>query len=859
MMPNSAKESPRSTGRTRQSRRRAPVACQSCHARKVRCSLPQTGNPCTNCSLDELSCVPRESRRSKRGLPYNLSTVSSSSNNESAIQSPPLGDGRFPPGPERLVAFKDLSVPSGPSPTAPAVGDTGDSIENSYRPFNEHFSHHHGGDTGASQLDGDATEKCCSPLYGDPRGVGLVVGICEPEPREKSGHFLIPRIEPTHMDQDTIEYLRRKGVFDFPTPAVCEMMIRTYFYYVHPFFPVIDAHSFLDTFENKRNEVSVHLLWSMFLAAANFADDSTLRAANFSSRKEMKRAMYNRAKVALYDAEYERRKITLIQAVLLTGFWYSDTEDRTGPWHWNGIAISLCQTIGLHRHPDTGQKRSKAMSASDSSIWRQVWWSCFYREAWFSAGMGRPMRINLADCSTQMPHVSDSNNLLAGIPECIRKKYLPEGTKDLSKLWTDLLTLTVSLAKILSWQNRADRTRPSRAELQQMDDAIRQYCFRKDHAIVQGHSHVVSLHMYHLELYLDSVLLTLYRPFLFDRTEMNPDLSADEWTSTVRRRTKDAATNINRILGNMINADMIGNTQAMVCIALVPALQIHLLDATSQKQMVQRMGRHNLEFCMMIIEELKSVYFGAEILARMFTKAKNWINHRTFAPATAPREYMLQSSSDSTIGSIPDLPNNARQNDVEILDAFATMLSPFGPVSAGGSFDDDDRFQERSLRTFWPVGHTLRGSIDITDTTLATELTKFYDTYINGNALTKRSGGCNQGDCPDFSAAFDFYEQHYVSAVNCSDINYWIYWGRWNDCGQCGRVSTNKDGCFDFTSCGRKQSICVDTGKSRAHRIWKDNGHKSCYRTKRDYLLPACPPIASSDISHPIEQVACTW
>jgi hypothetical protein len=38
---------------------------------------------------------------------------------------------------------------------------------------------------------------------------------------------------------------------------------------VHPFFPVVDAHSFLDAFENQRNEVSIHLLWSMFLAAAN--------------------------------------------------------------------------------------------------------------------------------------------------------------------------------------------------------------------------------------------------------------------------------------------------------------------------------------------------------------------------------------------------------------------------------------------------------------------------------------------------------------------------------------------------------------------------------------------------------------
>ncbi|BCS16145.1 hypothetical protein ALUC_80352S [Aspergillus luchuensis] len=523
------------------------------------------------------------------------------------------------------------------------------------------------------------------PLYGDPRGVGLVVDICEPEPREKSGHFLIPKTKPTHIDQDTIEYLRRKGVFNFPAPAVCEMMIRTYLHYVHPFFPVVDAHSFLDIFENRCNE---------------FADDSTLKEADFSSRKEMKRAMYIRAKVALYDAEYERSKITLIQAVLLTGFWYSDTEDRTGPWHWNGIAISLCQTIGLHRHPDAGRKRSKAIPTSDSIIWRELWWCCFYREAWFSAGMGRPMRINIADCSTRMPHANDSDNLLAGIPEHIRKKYLPEGTKELSKLWTELLTLTVSLAKILSWQNRADQTRPSRTEIQQIDDTIRQHCFDKDHGMGHAHSHVVSLHMYHLELYRDSVLLTLYRPFLFDKPEMNsPDLPADEWTLTVLRRGKDAATNTNRVLGNMIGDDMISNCQAMVCIALVPTLQIHLLDATSEKQMVQRMGRHNLEFCMMVIEELKSVYFGAELLSRMFTKARDWILYRKSVPATAPREYTPQSSRDFAVGSLPVLPDDACQDDAGIFDAFATMLSPFASVSAGGLFNNDELLDFESAAT----------------------------------------------------------------------------------------------------------------------------------------------------------------
>ncbi|KAL4754936.1 hypothetical protein BDW72DRAFT_200337 [Aspergillus terricola var. indicus] len=695
-MPNTS-ESTRNSARTRQSRKRAPVACQSCHARKVRCSLPQTGRPCANCSLDDITCVPRASRRSncrsRRGLDsssYHLSTVSSPSNGNPAVQSTPLGGHTFSPGPKRIAASEDVSARSAQSPTAPSADDTGDGTETPYHPFNEHFSHHSDGDTGTLHPEGDVVDKCYSPLYGDPRGVGLVIDICEPEPREKSGHFLVPRINSIHMDQETIEYLRHKGVFDFPTPSVCEMIIRTYFYYVHPFFPVIDACSFLHMFENARNEVSVHLLWSMFLAAANFADDSTLKAANFSSRKEMKRAMYIRAK-ALYDAEYERKKITLIQAVLLTGFWYSDTEDRTGPWHWNGVAIGLCQTIGLHRQPDTNRKHSKAISMSDSRIWRQLWWSCFYREAWFSAGMGRPMRINLADCSTPMPDAKDSDNLLAGIPESIQKKYLPEGTEDLSKLWTELLALTVSLAKILSWQNRAEQTRPSKTEIQHMDDSILGYYSRKDHTTAHRHSHVVSLHWYHLELYLESVILILYRPFLFDKPETNsPDLSVDEWTLTVLRRTKDAAMNTNKILGNMISADMISNTQAMVCIALVPALQIHLFDATSKKQLVQRMGRHNLEFCMVIIEELKSVYFGAEILSRMFTKAKSRIYNKTFVPATAPRDYVPQSSRDSTIGSIPNAADDAHQDDAEIFDAFSAMLGPFPPVTTDGFFFNDE-------------------------------------------------------------------------------------------------------------------------------------------------------------------------
>lgn len=193
----------------------------------------------------------------------------------------------------------------------------------------------------------------------------------------------------------------------------------------------------------------------------------------------------------------------MIQAVLLMGSWYSDTEDRTGPWHWNGIAISLCQTIGLHRQPDNGQNHMKAISESDRRLWRQLWWSCVYREAWFSAGMGRPMRINLADCNTPMPDANDSDELLARVSESTREKYLPERTRDLSELWTELLHLTVSLSDILSWQHQVERTRPSRTELEHAECQIRAYYCRNDHSTTRSQSRIVSLHTHHLELYLE--------------------------------------------------------------------------------------------------------------------------------------------------------------------------------------------------------------------------------------------------------------------------------------------------------------------------------------------------------------------
>jgi hypothetical protein len=60
------------------------------------------------------------------------------------------------------------------------------------------------------------------------------------------------------------------------------------------------------------------------------------------------------------------------------------------------------------------------------------------------------------------------------------------------------------------------------------------------------------------------------------------------------------------------------------------------------------------------------------------------------APATAPSENGPQSSRVSTIGIISDVVEDARQDDVEISDAFWATWNPFAPVTPSEFFDNDE-------------------------------------------------------------------------------------------------------------------------------------------------------------------------
>jgi hypothetical protein len=112
------------------------------------------------------------------------------------------------------------------------------------------------------------------------------------------------------------------------------------------------------------------------------------------------------------------------------------------------------------------------------------------------------MRISLLDCDVPMPTPADCNRLLMNIPTGIGDKYLPEDTETLSRLWVDLLNLTVALSNILSANYRAEPKLPDKTEIENFDTRIRA-CFKHRDPSAVNSSPVVDLHSYHVDLYTE--------------------------------------------------------------------------------------------------------------------------------------------------------------------------------------------------------------------------------------------------------------------------------------------------------------------------------------------------------------------
>ncbi|KAF4463140.1 cutinase transcription factor 1 beta [Fusarium albosuccineum] len=578
-------------------RKRSTLACQGCHQRKVRCNVTQSGPPCVNCIGDGIKCeILARGGGLRRHRLVNILAPKEQHSPNNSIQNQETAELAPSSPPEASISIPMSPILRTPESVSEAVPYSESSVDTPTRRASEKqidCDQQDQGDPGFSAiLDDEGSHEETAFLYtGDQQGLGLVVDICKPNGRYRGNHFVIPRAAATNaLLPEDLAALHAKNCFSLPSAEVQHQLLRCYFHHVHHFLPILDAAAFIQQYETGGpRKVNLLLLWSIFFSSTNFLDEETVTLAGYSSRKAMKTSLYRRAK-ALYDADYEKEKIPLTQSVLLLAFWYADSEDRDGPWHWIGIAISLCQTIGLHRNPLSERlglrralaQRRQTLSNDQCRLWRLIWWMCYFRDTWLSFGMGRPTRINLADCDMPMPTTEDVEAISAGISESHANKYLPKDeSRIMPRLWMSLMETTFVLGGILNNHYRAKPLEDNPIAVISQDQRRLRQCRASFPTEDECDNSVLLSHLYHLHVYYEACTIALNRPYMASRPGQLVNKQEDNWKVQALQKAKIAASNINSTINNISASQMIDSCHAMMVTALIPALQIHLLESVS--------------------------------------------------------------------------------------------------------------------------------------------------------------------------------------------------------------------------------------------------------------------------------------
>ena len=150
------------------------------------------------------------------------------------------------------------------------------------------------------------------------------------------------------------------------------------------------------------------LLHTVCFVGATFCDLSVIYNAGFKKRWHTRRLFYDRAKV-LFEVGYKTNKIVLLQTVLMLTFWGPQMKSYWNPCSWVGFAVTIAESLGIHR-----LRISARMSPKDKGLLRRLWWTLALRDASCAALLGRPFRINIAQCDTDMLEMDDFSTELCG-------------------------------------------------------------------------------------------------------------------------------------------------------------------------------------------------------------------------------------------------------------------------------------------------------------------------------------------------------------------------------------------------------------------------------------------------------------
>ncbi|KAK2733107.1 Transcriptional activator of fatty acid utilization [Myotisia sp. PD_48] len=559
-------------------RQRASRACE------VRCDAASLGVPCTNCVAFSIECkIPTPKRKKTQTKPKD--------ENEEGAEGSQVNDdddkstsGTKPPDGMPQTTFTDAQAAHQASQ------------HTSYAQFMKpKFARAPIKEAGRVAYLGESSNLTL--LVQDRHGTTDVVHYPLPEGIRGSGARL------TELDNVEIEVLHQRGAFLLPPRALCDELVDSYFKWVAPVVPLINRTRFMRRYRDPKNPPSLLLLQAMLLAGSRVCTNPQLMDAN-GSTSPAAMTFYKRAK-ALYDANYEDDRVTIVQALLLMGWYWEGPEDVTkNVFYWTRVAIIVAQGSGMHRSVETSQ-----LSRPDKRLWKRVWWTLFTRDRSVAVALGRPVNINTDDSDVEMLTEDDFiEDDAEGVAE-----YPPDSTH--VQFFLQYVKLCEIMGLVLSQQySVASKARRTNAiDLTHSDMALADWLQNCPKEVYWERSrHHFWSALLHSNYY--TTLCLLHRAHMPPATTGH-GVGSDGISYPSRTIAFQAAGMITSIVESLQAHQHLRYTPAFI---LFSALIMHVYQMRSSVPSVVAASQERINICMLALKDVSKVWLVARMVHTLF-------------------------------------------------------------------------------------------------------------------------------------------------------------------------------------------------------------------------------------------------
>ena len=470
-------------------------------------------------------------------------------------------------------------------------------------------------------------------------------------------HYPLPenvrgsRARLTELDNVEIDILHQRGAFLLPPRALCDELVDSYFKWVAPIVPVINRTRFMKQYQDAKNPPSLLLLQAILLAGSRVCTNPQLMDVNGSTTPAAL-TFYKRAK-ALYDANYEDDRVTIVQALVLMGWYWEGPEDVTkNVFYWSRVATVVAQGSGMHRSVEGSQ-----LSISDKRLWKRIWWTLFTRDRSVAVALGRPVHINTDDSDVEMVSEEDfiedddPNNEYTQDP--LHVQFFLQYVK-LCEIMGLVLSQQYSVASKARRQNAIDLTHSDMALADWLQNCPKEVCWEE-----QRHHFWAAL--LHSNYYTTLCLL--------HRAHMPPASGrADQNSYPSRNIAYQAAGMITSIIDNLSAHNELRYCPAFIVYSLFSALIMHVYQMRSNVPSVVQATQERMRVCMNALKDVSRVWLVAKMVYTLFESILgNKVLEERLQKAPGKRHKKMTQSISQEAGQIKrEDPGKRKYDDISL-------------------------------------------------------------------------------------------------------------------------------------------------------------------------------------------------